>query len=88
MASLRTQERMNYPLEDSKEYGKELINCNLLEQPVSSNFLTTLNSIPNKRGVEMVFLNIVTLPGKIDEICKYKKQNVANSKKALRRTLK
>ena len=58
---------MDYPLEDSKEYDKELINCNL-EQPVSSNFLTTLSSIPNKRGFKMAFLNIVTLPGKINEI--------------------
>ena len=58
----------DYPHEGSEEYDKELINCNSLEQTVSSNFLTTLNSIPNKREFKMAFLNIVTLPGKIDEI--------------------
>ena len=35
---------------------------------VSSNFSNTLNSIPNERGFKMAFLNIVTLPAKIDEI--------------------
>jgi hypothetical protein len=35
---------------------------------VSSNFSNTLNSIPNERGFKMAFLNIVTLPTKIDEI--------------------
>ena len=35
---------------------------------VSSNFSATLNSIPNQRGFKMAFLNIATLPGKIDEI--------------------
>ena len=34
---------------------------------MSSNFLTTLNSIPNERGFKIAFLNIVTLPGKIGE---------------------
>ena len=35
---------------------------------VSSDLLTSLNSIPNERGFKMAFLNIVTLPSKIDEI--------------------
>ena len=35
---------------------------------MSSNFSTTLNSIPNERGFKMAFLNIVSLPKKIDEI--------------------
>ena len=47
LANLRTQERMDYAHEGSEEYDEELINCNLLGQPVSSNFSTTLNSIPN-----------------------------------------
>ena len=46
-------------------YDKKLINCNLLEQTVSSNFLTTLNSIPNKREFKMAFLNIVTYQAKL-----------------------
>ena len=35
---------------------------------MSSDFLTTLCSIPNERGLKMAFLNIVSLPKKIDEI--------------------
>ncbi len=35
---------------------------------MSSNFSATLNSIPNERGFKMAFLNIVSLPGQIDEI--------------------
>ena len=35
----------------------------------SAIFPETLNSIPNERGFKMAFLNIVTLPSKIDEIC-------------------
>ena len=35
---------------------------------VSSDLLTSLNSIPNERGFKMAFLNIVTLPSKVDEI--------------------
>ena len=34
----------------------------------SSDFLSSLDSIPNKRGFKMAFLNIVSLPPKIDEI--------------------
>jgi hypothetical protein len=35
---------------------------------VGSDFFTSLNSIPNERGFKMAFLNIVSLPKKIDEI--------------------
>ena len=35
---------------------------------MSSDFFTTLSSIPNERGFKMDFLNIVSLPQKIDEI--------------------
>jgi hypothetical protein len=35
---------------------------------VSSDLLTSLNYIPNERGFKMAFLNIDTLPSKIDEI--------------------
>ena len=35
---------------------------------VSSDLLTSLNSIPNEIGFKMAFLNIITLPSKIDEI--------------------
>ena len=40
----------------------------MTNENVSSNFSNTLNSIPNERGFKMAFLNIVTLPTKIDEI--------------------
>ena len=35
---------------------------------VSSDFHTCLNSIPKDRGFKMAFLNVVSLPKKIDEI--------------------
>ena len=35
---------------------------------VSSDFYTCLSSIPKERGFKMAFLNIVSLPKKIDEI--------------------
>ena len=35
---------------------------------MSSDVFTSLNSIPNERGFKMAFLNIVSLPKKIDEI--------------------
>ena len=35
---------------------------------VSSDFLSSLDSIANKRGFKMAFLNIASLPRKIDEI--------------------
>ena len=41
---------------------------NMSGNNMSSNFFTTLSSIPNERGFKMAFLNIVSLPKKIDEI--------------------
>jgi hypothetical protein len=35
---------------------------------VSSDFHTCLSSIPKERGFKMAFLNVVSLPKKIDEI--------------------
>ncbi len=45
-----------------------VIRNNLPNENVSSCFSTTLNSIPNEKGFKMAFLNIVSLPKKIDEI--------------------
>ena len=41
---------------------------NMSGNNMSSDFFTTLSSIPNERGFKMAFLNIVNLPKKIDEI--------------------
>ena len=41
---------------------------NMSGNNMSSDFFTTLSSIPNERGFKMAFLNIVSLPKKIDEI--------------------
>ena len=46
------------------ESNNEEIKCN----NVSSDFYTSLNSIPKGRGFRMAFLDIVSLPAKIDEI--------------------
>ena len=45
------------------EWNDELEYNNL-----SSNYLPSLDSIPNQRGFQMAFLNIVSLPPKVDEI--------------------
>ena len=47
---------------------EKLVNIDMSNENVSSDLLTSLNSIPNERGFKMAFLNIVTLPSKIDEI--------------------
>ena len=47
---------------------EKLVNIDMSNENVSSDLLTSLNSIPNERGFKMAFLNIVTLPNKIDEI--------------------
>ena len=47
---------------------EKLVNIDMSNENVSSDLLTNLNSIPNERGFKMAFLNIVTLPSKIDEI--------------------
>ena len=46
------------------ESNNEEVECN----NVSSDFYTNFNSIPKERGFRMAFLNIVSLPAKIDEI--------------------
>ena len=46
---------------------ESLDNCNISNN-ASSNFLTSLNSVPSKKGFKMAFLNIVSLPKNIDEI--------------------
>ena len=46
------------------ESNNEEVECN----NVSSDFYTGLNSIPKERGFRMAFLNIVSLPAKIDEL--------------------
>ena len=46
-------------------YRKHVSQAN---ENVGSDFFTSLNSIPNERGFKMAFLNIVSLPKKIDEI--------------------
>jgi hypothetical protein len=47
---------------------EKLVNIDKSNENVSSDLLTSLNSIPNERGTgfKMAFLNIVTLPSKID----------------------
>jgi hypothetical protein len=47
---------------------EKLVNIDMSNENVSSDLLTSLNYIPNERGFKMAFLNIVTLPSKIDEI--------------------
>ena len=47
---------------------QKLIVNNMSGKNMSSDFLGTLSSIPNKRGFKMAFLNIVSLQKKIDEI--------------------
>ena len=46
------------------ESNNEEVECN----NVSSDFYTSLNSIPKERGFRMAFLNIVSLLAKIEEI--------------------
>ena len=46
---------------------ESLNNCSISKN-ASSDFLTSLDSVPSKKGVKMPFLNIVSLPKNIDEI--------------------
>ena len=50
------------------ESNNEELDSPISVNNVSSDFFTSLNSIPNERGFKMAFLNIVSLPKKIDEI--------------------
>ena len=47
---------------------EKLININPSNENEGSDFLTSLNSLPNEKDFKMAFLNIVSLPRKIDEI--------------------
>ena len=51
-----------------KTSNEKLININPSNENVGSGFLTSLNSLPYEKGFKMAFLNIVSLPRKIDEI--------------------
>ena len=51
-----------------KASNEKLININPSNENVGSGFLTSFNSLPNEKGFKMAFLNIVSLPRKIDEI--------------------
>ena len=62
------ERQVNVLPEAGKQGTKELNPNNLSSKHEISNFPETLNSIPNERGFKMAFLNIVTLPSKIDEI--------------------
>ena len=50
------------------QHAESVTHNNLVNKNVSSNFSTNLNLIPNERGFKMAFLNIVSLPKKLDEI--------------------
>ena len=72
MGSFQSSEErlVNVPkaCEKNSEQLDSLDSNHVTNENVSSNFSNTLNSIPNERGFKMAFLNIVTLPTKIDEI--------------------
>ena len=51
-----------------KTSNEKLININPSNENVGSGFFTSLNSLPNEKRFKMAFLNIVSLPRKIDEI--------------------
>ena len=62
-----SEQRMDNVLEIFESNNEEL-DSPISVNNVSSDFFTSLNSIPNERGFKMAFLNIVSLPKKIDEI--------------------
>ena len=52
-----------------KKGSESITTCNYAaNKNVSNNLSKTFNSIPNERGFKMAFLNIVSVPKKIDEI--------------------
>ena len=51
-----------------KTSNEKLVNINPSNKNVGSGFFTSLNSLPNEKGFKIAFLNIVSLPRKIDEI--------------------
>ena len=50
------------------QHAESVTHNNLVIKNVSSNFSKNLNLIPNERGFKMAFLNIVSLPKKLEEI--------------------
>ena len=51
-----------------KSSNEKLINISPSNENVGSGFFTSFNPLPNEKGFKMAFLNIVSLPKKIDEI--------------------
>ena len=66
--SCTSDERMDRLPKMCKTSNEKLININPSNENVGSGFLTSLNSLPNEKGFKIAFLNIVSLPRKIDEI--------------------
>ena len=67
MPSLWSSEQRVDNVSQLCQADNEIILCNDFSN-VSSDFYTCLNSIPKERGFKMAFLNIVSLPKKIEEI--------------------
>ena len=63
-----SKERQFYKHQASEPCVHELGYNELARKNMSSNFSSSLSSIPGERGFIMILLNIVTLPNKIDEI--------------------
>ena len=61
-----SQEGVDKTLREREADDESLDNCNISNN-ASSDFLTSLNSVPSKKGFKMAFLNIVSLPENIDE---------------------
>ena len=55
------------PSEEGLPPNKD-VSSSKIQMKMSSNFSKTFNSLPKQRGFKMAFLNIVSLPKKIDEI--------------------
>ena len=51
-----------------KSSNEKLINISPCNENMGSGFFTSFNLLPNEKGFKMAFLNIVSLPKKIDEI--------------------
>ena len=58
---------MDKTLTECEADDESLDNC-IISNNASSDFLTSLNSVPCKKGYKMAFLNVVSLPKNIDEI--------------------
>ena len=64
-----SKERQSYKHQACEPCVNELGYNELASKNMSSNFSSSLSSIPGERGFIMIFLNVVALPSKIDEIC-------------------